>query len=49
MLYIHTDPAKPYDALHICVPEVKLKETFQICHEGMASGQRGISDTSDKF
>ena len=21
----HTDPARPYDALHICIPEMKLK------------------------
>ena len=27
-----TDPAKPFDALPICIPEVKLKEAFQICH-----------------
>ena len=28
----HTDPNKPYNALCICVPTVKVKETFQICH-----------------
>ena len=30
----HTDPAKPYDALRVCVPAVKLEEVFKICHEG---------------
>ena len=34
----HTDPAKPYDALHVCVPAVKLEEGFKICHEGVAGG-----------
>ena len=33
-----TDPAKPYDALHVCVPAVKLEEVFKICHEGVAGG-----------
>ena len=37
----HTDPTKPYNALHVCVPAVKVKETFKICHEGMSAGQRG--------
>ena len=45
----HTDPTKPYDALRICVPEVKLKETFQICHEGIMAGHRGVNGTLDKF
>ena len=31
------DSTKHYNALGICLPEVKLKETFQICHEGMAA------------
>ena len=43
----HTDPAKPIDALpaylctgsEVCVPEVKLKETFQISHKGMFKAQ----------
>ena len=26
----HTDPAKPYDALRVCVPAVKLDEVFKI-------------------
>ena len=47
----HTDPTKPYDALRICVPEVKLKETFQfqICHEGIMAGHTGVNGTLDKF
>ena len=45
----HTDPAKPFDALHICRLEMKLKEEFQTCHEGMAAGHRGINRTLDKF
>ena len=38
----HTDPAKPYDALRVCVPAVKLEEVFKICHEGVAGGHRGV-------
>ena len=38
----HTDLAKPYDALHVCVPAVKLEEVFKICHEDMAGGHRGM-------
>ena len=38
----HTDPAKPYDALCVCVPAVKLEEVFKICHEGVAGGHRGV-------
>ena len=34
----HTDPAKPHDALRVCVPAVKLEEVFKICHEGVAGG-----------
>ena len=34
----HTDSAKPYDALHVCVPAVKLEEVFKIWHEGVAGG-----------
>jgi len=45
----HTDPAKPYDALHVCVPTVKLEEVFKVCHEGMARGHRGVAGTLDKF
>ena len=45
----HTDPAKPYDALHFCVPAVKLEEVFKICHEGVAGGHRGVAGTLDKF
>ena len=44
----HTDPAKPYDALHVCLPAVKLEEVFQICHEGVAGGHRGVAGTLDK-
>ena len=45
----HTDPAKPYDALRVCVSAVKLKEVFKICHEGVAGGHRGVAGTLDKF
>ena len=45
----HTDPTKPYDALSICVPTVKVKETFQICHEGVTARHRGVAGTLDKF
>ena len=45
----HTDPAKPYDALRVCVPAVKLEEVFKICHEDVAGGQRGVAGTLDKF
>ena len=45
----HTDPAKPYDALRVCVPVVKLEEVFKIFHEGMAGGHRGVAGTIDKF
>ena len=45
----HTDPAKPYDALRVCVPAVKLEEVFKICHEGVAGGHRGVAGTLDKF
>ena len=45
----HTDPAKPYDALHVCVPAVKLEEVFKIYHEGVAGGHRGVAGTLDKF
>ena len=45
----HTDPAKPYDALRVCVPAVKLEEVFKICHEGVAGGHRGMAGTLDKF
>ena len=45
----HTDPAKPYDALHVCVPAVELEEVFKICHEGMARSHRGVARTLDKF
>ena len=45
----HTDPAKPYDALHVCVPTVKLEEVFKICHEGVAGGHRGMAGMLDKF
>jgi hypothetical protein len=46
---LHTDPAKPYDALCVCVPAVKLEEGFKICHEGMAGGHRGMAGTLDKL
>ena len=47
----HTDPAKPYDALRVCVPAAKLEEVFKICHEGVgvAGGHRGVAGTLDKF
>jgi len=45
----HTDPAKPYDALRVCVPTVKLEEVFKICQEGVAGGHRGVAGTLDKF
>ena len=45
----HTDPAKPYDALCVCVPAVKLKEVFKISHEGLAGGHRGVAGMLDKF
>ena len=38
----HIDPTKPYDAQRICILEVKLKEAFQICHEGIVPGHRGV-------
>ena len=42
-------PAKPYNALPVCVPAVKLEEVFKICHEGVAGGHRGVAGTLDKF
>ena len=45
----HMDPAKPYNALHVCVPAAKLEELFKICHEGVAGGHRGVVGTLDKF
>ena len=45
----HMEPTKPYNALHICIPEARLKEAFQICKEGITSGHRGVNDTLDKF
>ena len=45
----HTDPAKPYDALSVCIPAGKLDEVFKICHEGVAGGHRGMAGTLDKF
>ena len=45
----HTDPAKPYDTLSVCVPAVKFLEVFKICHEGLAGGHRGLAGTLDKF
>ena len=45
----HTDPAKPCDALCVCVPAVKLEEVFKICHEGVAGGHSGVAGTLDKF
>ena len=45
----HTDPTKPYDALCVCIPVVKVKKTFQICHEGVSAGHRGVAGTLDKF
>ena len=43
----HMDPT--YNELRICLPETKLKETFQICHEGITSGHRGVNVTLGKF
>ena len=34
--YVTTDPTKPYNALCVCVPAVKLEEVFKICNEGVA-------------
>ena len=45
----HTDPTRTYDAKRICIPESKLREAFQICHEGLAAGHRGVNGTLDKF
>ena len=45
----HTDPTKPYNALHVCVPKVKVKEAFKICHEGVSAGHRALVGTLDKF
>ena len=45
----HTDPSKPYHALRVCVPAVKLEEVFKICHEGVAGGHRGMAGTLNKF
>ena len=45
----HTDPANPYDALHVCVHAVKLEEVFKICHEFVAGGQRGVAGTLGKL
>ena len=36
----HTDPTKLYNARLICLQETRLKEAFQICHEGITSGHR---------
>ena len=41
--------SKPYDPLRICVPTVKVKETFKICHEGVKAGNRGVAGTLDKL
>ena len=45
----HTDPAKPNDALSVCVPAVKFEEVFKICHKGVAGARRGLAGTLDKF
>ena len=45
----YNDPTKPYDAQWICIPEVKLKETFQICHKEIVAWHRGFESTLDKF
>ena len=47
--YVTTDPTKPYNALCVCVPAVKLEEVFKICHEGVAGGHRGVAGRLDKF
>ena len=39
----HTDPAKPYDALCVCVPAVKLEEVFKVCR-GRGRDFRQVSD-----
>jgi len=39
----HTDPTKLYNAWLICLPETRLKEAFNICHEGITSGHRGVA------
>jgi len=43
------DPTKPYNTLHICLPETRLKEAFQIRHERIMSGHTGVAGTLDKF
>ena len=45
----HRDPAKPYDALRVCVPAVKLEEVFKICHKVVAGGHRAVAGTLDKL
>ena len=45
----HTDPTKPYNALRVCVPKVKVKEVFSICHESVSARHRGVAGTFDKF
>ena len=45
----HTDPTKPYNALRVCIPKVKVKETFKICHEGVSARHRGMAGTLYKF
>ena len=44
-----TEPTKQFNALRICIPEARLKEVFQICHEWIASEYRGVAGTLDKF
>ena len=44
-----TDPTKQFNALRICLPEARLKEAFQICHEWIASENRVDAGTLDKF
>ena len=45
----HKNPTRPCNTLHICPPEARLKEAFQICHEGIMSGHRGVAGMLDKF
>ena len=45
----HINSAKPNDALRICLPEVKLKKAFQICHKEIVVGHREIYGMLDKF
>ena len=40
---------QPNHIMHICIPETRLKETFQICHRRIMFEHRGVKSTLDKF